>query len=87
MAQHPSMDVENPATGDIESRQALVRRFARVVSLAMIVLCNAIVLVGLWASGINLDELAATPDVFNLCRKMQSCASGQPVLVQERENF
>ena len=65
MAQHPSMDVENPATGDIESRQALVRRFARVVSLAMIVLCNAIVLVGLWASGINLDELAATPDVFN----------------------
>ena len=31
----------------------------------MIVLCNAIVLVGLWASGINLDELATTPDIFN----------------------
>jgi hypothetical protein len=31
----------------------------------MMILCNAIVLVGLWASGINLDELAATPDVFN----------------------
>ncbi len=27
--------------------------------------CNVIVLVGLWVSGINLDELAATPDVFN----------------------
>ncbi len=65
MAQHPPMDAETTATGDVESRQALVRRFARVVSLAMIVLCNAIVLVGLWASGINLDELAATPDVFN----------------------
>jgi hypothetical protein len=65
MAPHPPMDVETTATGDVESRQALVRRFARVVSLAMIVLCNAIVLVGLWASGINLDELAATPDVFN----------------------
>lgn len=31
----------------------------------MMILCNAIVLIGLWASGINLDELAATPDVFN----------------------
>jgi hypothetical protein len=65
MAQHPSMDVKTTATGDAESRKALVRRFAWVVSLAMMILCNAIVLVGLWASGINLDELAATPDVFN----------------------
>jgi hypothetical protein len=65
MAQHPLMDVETPALGDLESRQALVRRFARVVSFAMIILCNSIVLIGLWASGINLDELAATPDVFN----------------------
>ena len=65
MAQHPSMDVETTATGDDESRKALVRRFAWVVSLAMMILCNAIVLVGLWASGINLDELATTPDVFN----------------------
>lgn len=65
MAQHLPMDVETTATGDVESRQAQVRRFARVVSLAMIILCNAIVLAGLWASGINLDELAATPDAFN----------------------
>ena len=65
MAQHPPMDAEIIATGDVESRQALVRRFARVVSLAMIVLCNTIVFVGLWASGINLDELAKPPDVFN----------------------
>jgi hypothetical protein len=65
MAQHPSMDVETTASNDAESRKALVRRFARGVSLAMMILCNAIVLVGLWASGINLDELATTPDVFN----------------------
>ena len=65
MAQHPSMDVETTVTGDAESRKALVGRFARVVSIAMMILCNAIVLVGLWASGINLDELATTPDVFN----------------------
>ena len=49
-----------------EQRQARkVRRFTIVVSLVMIILCNAIVLVGLWASGINLDELVTTPDVFN----------------------
>jgi hypothetical protein len=65
MAQHPFMDVETTVSDEVESRKALVRRFARVVSLAMMIFCNAIVLVGLWASGINLDELAATPDVFN----------------------
>jgi hypothetical protein len=50
---------------DDQRRARKVRRFAIGVSLAMMVFCNAIVLVGLWASGINLDELAATPDVFN----------------------
>jgi hypothetical protein len=50
---------------DDQRRAKRVRRFTIGVSLAMIVLCNAIVLVGLWVSGINLDELAATPDVFN----------------------
>jgi len=79
MAQHLPMDVETTATGDVESRQAQVRRFARVVSLAMIVLCNAIVLVGLWASGINLDELVATPDVFNSKQDICLRLGWQPV--------
>ena len=34
--------------------------------LLLIVLCNAIVLVGLWASGINLDELATTSGCIQL---------------------
>jgi len=65
MAQHPPMDVKTTVTGDAEARKVLVRRFARLVSLVLIIICNAIVLVGLWASGINLDELVTTPDVFN----------------------
>ena len=65
MAQHPPMDVKTTVTGDAEARKALVRRFARLVSLVLIIICNAIVLVALWASGSNLDELVATPDVFN----------------------
>ena len=52
-------------SSDDQRRAKRVRRFAIGVSLAMIVLCNAIVLVGLWVSGMNLDELAATPDIFN----------------------
>ena len=65
MAQHPPMDVKTTVPGDAEARKVLVRRFARLVSLVLIIICNAIVLVALWASGINLDELVATPDVFN----------------------
>ena len=79
MAQHPPMDAEITATGDAEARKALVRRFARVVSLAMIVLCNTIVFVGLWASGINLDELVATPDVFDSKQDICLRLAWQPV--------
>ncbi|HSQ91489.1 MAG TPA: hypothetical protein VLM19_04870 [Nitrospiraceae bacterium] len=50
---------------DGQRRARKVRRFTICVSLALIVFCNAIVLVGFWASGINLDELATPPDVFN----------------------
>jgi hypothetical protein len=55
----------NQSFSDDQRRARKVRRFTIAVSLAMIILCNAIVLVGLWASGINLDELVTTPDVFN----------------------
>ena len=50
---------------DDQRRAKKIRRFTIAVSLALIVLCNTIMLVGLWASGINLDELATPPDVFN----------------------
>jgi hypothetical protein len=53
------------ALSDDQRRASKIRRFTVGVSLAIMILCNAIVLIGLWASGINLDELAATPDVFN----------------------
>ena len=53
------------ALSDDQRQASKIRRFTVGVSLAIMILCNAIVLIGLWASGINLDELAATPDVFN----------------------
>jgi hypothetical protein len=52
--------------GDEEAmRNAKVRRYSTGVTVAMIVLCNAVFLAGIWASGINLDELVRTPDLFN----------------------
>ena len=42
-----------------------VRRFGVAVSILLIVTCNAILLLGVWASGVNLDELVRTPDLFN----------------------
>jgi hypothetical protein len=48
-----------------ETRAAKVRRFSRVVTAALIVVCNMVLLFGIWVTGINLDELAAPPDVFN----------------------
>jgi hypothetical protein len=48
-----------------EQRGAKVRRFAMVVTAGLIVLCNVVLLFGVWASGVNLDELVKTPDFFN----------------------
>ena len=66
-------------SSDDQRRARKVRRFTIGVSLAMIILCNAIVLVGLWASGINLDELVATPDVFNSKQDICLRLGWQPV--------
>jgi hypothetical protein len=49
-------------------RQRRVRRFSVLITLALIVLCNAVILLGIWASGINLDGLFHTPDRFSLSR-------------------
>jgi hypothetical protein len=48
-----------------EQRAAKVRRFSRLVTAVLIVCCNVVLLLGVWVTGINLDELVATPDVFN----------------------
>ena len=73
------MKAMDQSLSDDQRRAKRVRRFTVGVSLAMIVLCNAIVLVGLWASGMNLDELAATPDVFNSKQDICLRLGWQPV--------
>lgn len=66
-------------SSDDQRRAKRVRRFTIGVSLALIVLCNTIVLVGLRVSGVNLDELVAPPDVFNSKRDICLRFAWQPV--------
>jgi hypothetical protein len=42
-----------------------LRRYTFVVTTAMILLCNALLLLGIWGSGVNLDALFRLPDVFD----------------------
>lgn len=48
-----------------EKRAAKVRRFTAVVTIGLILLCNMTLLFGVWVSGVNLDELVTSPDIFN----------------------
>src|SRR5262245_58283021 len=60
----PTEDVMRVSV-EAEQRASRVRRFGVAVSIALIVICNAILLLGVRASGVNLDELVRTPDFFN----------------------
>jgi hypothetical protein len=53
------------AEGTEASRNSRVQRYERIITIVLIVLCNGIFLFGMWASGINLDELVKTQDQFN----------------------
>jgi len=56
--------MDQPMT-DVGRRADKIRRFSLGISLTLMVLCNAILLLGLRLSGINLDDLVKTPELFN----------------------
>jgi hypothetical protein len=61
-----AVDLESPDRDHPTERKAQqLRRYTYFVTAVMMVLCNAIFLLGLWGSGINLDSLVRTPDTFN----------------------
>lgn len=55
----------SPDSDSDEKCAAKVRRFATMVTAGLIVFCNVVLLLGVWVSGVNLDELVNTPDLFN----------------------
>lgn len=56
--------MDQPMTDECR-RADKIRRFSLAVSLVLMTLCNAILLGGFALSGINLDDVVKTPDVFN----------------------
>jgi hypothetical protein len=48
-----------------EDRLHRLRRYTVVVTVSLILICNAIFLLGVWGSGVNLETVLRTPDVFN----------------------
>jgi len=42
-----------------------VRRYAKWVTVGMILLCNLLLLLGVRVSGVNLDELMKAPDLYD----------------------
>lgn len=65
MAANTTRSSEAGLAQEAEDRDAQVRRYASRVTIAIILLCNTILLLGLWSSGIDLDRLIRTPDVFD----------------------
>ena len=48
-----------------EHKQRKLRRYTYGVSILLVVLCNAVFLLGLWGSRVNLDTLIRMPDHFD----------------------
>lgn len=62
----PATPIEQQAVGlPDEQKRKKLRRYTYGVSTLMVLLCNAVFLLGLWSSGINLDALVRTPDLFD----------------------
>ncbi len=56
--------MDQPLSDD-QGRAKKVHRFAMLMTVVMILVCNAMFLLGLWWSGVNLDQLVRTPDLFD----------------------
>lgn len=61
----PSSGVVMDPDALTDQQQAQVRRYGVWVTLGMMVLCNAIFLVGMWLSGVKFEQLIRIPDIFN----------------------
>jgi hypothetical protein len=57
---------EKQAQEELQAHRVL--RYTYRVTAILIVLCNAVILLGVWVSGVNLDTLFTTPDRFNAAK-------------------
>lgn len=50
---------------DEDRRAGQLRRYTAAVTVVLILVCNGVLLLAVWASGVNLDRLIRTPDEFD----------------------
>lgn len=62
----PLHAVESSALTDEDA--ARLRRYNVLLSIGLMVVCNAVFLGGMWASGLKMDALVRIPDIFNPIR-------------------
>jgi len=60
-----AMTHEPVGSPEDEAMSLRLHRFSSWVSLALILVCNGILALGVWGSGVNLDRIIRLPDVFN----------------------
>ena len=56
--------MEPPILEDAEKSRR-VQRFTRLVTIGLIVGCNALLLLGLWVSGVDLEAALAKPELYD----------------------
>lgn len=58
------MSTERPFLEESDESQR-VRRFTHVVTIGLILGCNALLLLGLWVSGVDLESTLAKPELYD----------------------
>ena len=48
-----------------DDQQGRLRRYSTLVTVTMMIACNAVFLFGIWATGAKLDKLVKIPEIFN----------------------
>jgi hypothetical protein len=56
---------EKPEPADSPEISRRLRRFTLIVTVVLIVGCNALLLTGLWASGIDLERVLSKPELYD----------------------
>lgn len=58
------MDMERPIHENAEESRR-VKRFTNIVTIGLMVGCNALLLLGLWVSGVDLETTLAKPELYD----------------------
>lgn len=58
------MSTDPPFLEESDEFQRL-QRFTRIVTICLILACNALLLLGLWVSGVDLESTLAKPELYD----------------------